>query len=116
MNAIPTGPLKEKFTNNQESVAQMRELTSMFGARLGEYDIDPDGLASTLALFYVDVDRGIDGFTDEPLPGRFGNAPGALQPMMKRILVVSFVAGLGKYLPEDFAKETQRIFKELTRP
>lgn len=114
MEAIASPRLN--FINNKNSIDQMKEMVAMFGARLGANEIEPEGMANALVLFGLDVERGIDGFTGKPFTGRWGNDAMALKPMMKRLLMLTFIKDLEQYLPVDFAIETQRIYKELTAP
>lgn len=99
---------QKKLRDNREPQEHLRAFISGFADRLNGEE-DAQGLALALMLFSYDVERGVDGFTDKPMPGRLARFPKRVASLMVLILV----RDLRLYFPEDLAIWTEREFKLL---
>lgn len=102
--------VRVKLKANTESPDQLRDFIAGFADRLNGHE-DALGLTMALTLFSADVDRGINGFTSEPMPGRLGNLP----PKSGRLMAPLLARKLGSFFPEPLASETQREFRDASQ-
>lgn len=100
--------VQKKLRDNGDPQEHLRAFISGFADRLNGEE-DAQGLSLALVLFVYDVERGIDGFTGLPMPGKLARFP----HQAARLMVLVLVRDLRRYFPEDLAVETEREFKLL---
>lgn len=108
-NAISMEPVKEKLRNLHEYLPNENSILYDFAGYLADRlnpRLVPEGfvLAAELALY--DLQTGIDGFTQQPVPARLQGYPSVLYAVLQmRVPEIAAAA-----CPDDFGQDVAKVY------
>jgi hypothetical protein len=110
-DAISTEELKVKLLNLKELMPEESEFVYDFGAyfatRLNKR-INPNGFNLEYQLTLYDLNRGVDGYTNQPVPHSLSGLPSIVYAAMGMNII-----GIARAVcPSDFADEVEQIYAE----
>ena len=110
--AVSMEPVKEKLRNLREYMPDQPDEIYDFGAYLADelnLDLVPQGFKMAAELAICDLERGINGFTGQPIRSRLVGHPSVFYRLL-RIEVPELAQAV---CPEDFAKSVIDFQKQV---
>ena len=110
--SISMEPVKEKLRNLHDYMPGQEDLTYRFGAYLAERldsELFPEGfnMAADLALY--DLQKGVNGFTGEPIRSSLVGYPSVIYSILRKQ-----VPNIAKAVcPKDFASEVRDFYEKV---
>ena len=109
---ISTEPIKEKLRNLRQYMPNQEDVIYKFGAYLAERlypELNPGLFVMAVELALYDLQRGVDGFTGEPIRSKLVGYPPVIYKML-RMHVPDIAEAV---CPEDFAKGIREFYSRL---
>lgn len=110
--AISTEPIKEKLKNLEKYMPEEEDTIYRFGEFLADrlnQQLNPLGFNMAAELTLYDLQRGIDGFSGQPIRNSLVGYP----PMIYFLLRMRVPDIAKAVCPEDFAMEVENFQKEV---
>lgn len=103
---IPTAEVIQKLRSNPTGNPLLDQFCTFLAGRLND-EIVPLGFVMVYFLATGDLDKGVDGFTGNPIRHKLAGQG------LGRIFLAGLNAVASKVLPEDFAADVKREWKEV---
>ena len=101
--------MKDKLTNLAAympgETPKVYAVADYLASRLGDGDLSPDGFVGAFELMFVDIQRGVDGYTNKPLPENLRDPLGIAYSTAGRKVPLIAEA----ICPEEFAQAVKKI-------
>lgn len=111
--AIATEPIKQKLRELPKYMPKADEVLCRFASfladRIGSDELVPEGFMITAELALYDLNKGISGFPNKPLPSNLVGYP----PQIYALLGMSVPRIAKAVCPEDFAAGVQKFYDEV---
>jgi len=110
--AVSTEPIKEKLRNLREHLPQQEDVTYDFATYLAERlnpKLVPEGFNMVAELALYDLQKGVNGFTGQPIQSRLVGYP----PMIYSLLKMQVPDIADVVCPQDFAQGVRKMYDEV---
>ena len=110
--AISTEPVKEKLRNLRQYMPDQQDVTYDFGAYLADMlnpELVPQGFNMAAELVLYDLQKGVDGFTRQPIRSKLVGYPLVIYGLL-RMQVPEIAEAV---CPEDFAKGVREFYEQV---
>ena len=110
--AISMEPVKEKLKNLREHMPEQDDTIYSFGAYLADRlnpELVPQGFNMAAELALYDLEKGVDGFTGQPIQSRLVGYPSMIYGLL-RMQVPQIAEAV---CPEDFAKGVKDFYEQV---
>ncbi len=110
--AISMEPVQEKLRNLREHMPDQQDVTYDFGAYLADRlnpELVPQGFNMAAELALYDLQKGVDGFTGQPIQSRLVGYPSMIYGLL-RMQVPQIAEAV---CPEDFAKGVKEMYEQV---
>ena len=110
---ISAEDLKDKLAHLASHIPgetpKVYEVAQYLASRLGDGDLSPRGFVSAFELMFIDMQRGVDGYTNEPLPENLRDQLGiAYSTAYRKVPLIA-----NAICPEEFAKSVVQEASEV---